>query len=547
MKIKSLLIGMLASTAFVACTNDESPVNNEQAVVGGEKQYVAVNLVMPSDATNRAVNDNEFAKGSEDENTVSKAVFLFFNEKFEGCAAPCVVENLELDDETKVAHQDKKATVLVIENGDKQVPAYIAAVINPTKNYTATTKLSDLQGEQLAYASSDYTKKGTFVMTNAVYKGEQNLPVIATPITIDQVCSSQGDAEKKPVQIQVERVVARVDVKNLNTATWNHGKDKNGNQITETYTDGSPLNLTLKVNGWQVLQNKKSNLIKNVDVTWTHNWWNDLARQRSYWAKDYATEGRQKFTVAQMTMIESKYVEETVSQNPNTSEADNVNPYLLVTGQFVKTVDGEVVVDKDGNPEPVQLVEWRGEKYTEEDYLKFIATNPNVSKYWYKDGETWKQFNTGLLTMEATGAHDWEAEAKLNNNEITFYTVTLKKNEAGENVVTGQTLAPEGAVDNAIAAFGKVQYWKNGNTYYYVPIEHQTVGTGDNKEVYYGVVRNHVYELTINGITGFGTAVANPEEAIDEPEKPTDDKSYLAADVVVLKWRVVKQSVTLGE
>lgn len=65
--------------------------------------------------------------------------------------------------------------------------------------------------------------------------------------------------------------------------------------------------------------------------------------------------------------------------------------------------------------------------------------------------------------------------------------------------------------------------------------------------MYYGVVRNHVYELTINGISGFGTAVAKPETAIDEPEKPTDDASYLAADVVVLKWKVVSQKVTLGE
>ena len=543
MKIKSLLIGMLASTAFVACTNEDDVINNEQAVVGGEKQYVAVNLVMPSDATNRAVNDDEFAKGSEDENTVSKAVFLFFNEKFEGCAAPCVVENLELDDATK-AHQDKKATVLVIENGDKQVPAYIAAVINPTKDYTATTKLSDLQGEQLAYASSNYTKKGTFVMTNAVYKGEQNLPVIATPITIDHVKSNQTDAIGNPVQIQVERVVARVDVKNLATASWNHGKDDNGNQITETYTDGSALNLTLQVNGWQVLQNQKSNLIKNVDVTWTHNWWNDLARQRSYWANDYATGGRQAFTVAQMTMTDSKYVEETVSQTPNTDEGNKVNPYLLVTGQFVQTdAEGEVVVDENGHPVPVQLVEWRGEKYTEESYLNFIATNPGLSKYWYKDGETWKQFNADLLEMVATDEHDWEAVAALEDESTQFYTVTLKV-ENGKNIVTGhKAVESVKTVTDEIEKFGKVQYWKNGHTYYYVPIEHQKV----SNDIYYGVVRNHVYELTINGITGFGTAVANPEQAIDEPEKPTDDASYLAADVVVLKWRVVKQSVTLGE
>ena len=106
-----------------------------------------------------------------------------------------------MDDASK-AHQDKKATVLVIENGDKQVPAYIAAVINPTKDYTATTKLSDLQGEQLAYASSDYTQKGTFVMTNAVYKGEQNLPVIATPITIDWNWSMNREVTEAAISIE---------------------------------------------------------------------------------------------------------------------------------------------------------------------------------------------------------------------------------------------------------------------------------------------------------------------------------------------------------
>lgn len=535
---------MLASTAFVACTNEDDVVNNEQAVAKGEKQYVAVNLVMPSDGGGRAVTDSEFAPGSDAENKVNKAVFLFLNEKFEGCAAPCVKENLSLVNADE-AHQDKKATVLVIENGDKQVPAYIVAVINPINNYTSATKLSDLQGEQLAYASLDYTTEGKFVMTNAVYKGEQNLPVIATPITIDHVKSNATDAEAAPVQIQVERVVARVDVKDLDNATWTHGKDDSGNEITETYTDGSALNLTLKVNGWQVLQNNKTNLIKDVDVTWTYNWWNDLARQRSYWANDYTTEGRQSFTVDQMTMTDSKYVEETVSQTPNTEEDDNVNPYLLVTGQFVKTdAEGEVVKDAEGNPVPVQLVEWRGEKYTEEDYLKFIANNPGLSKYWYKDGDAWKQFNVDLLEMAATDNYDWEAVAQLKDTyeETTFYTVTLKV-ENGENVVTDQVEVKEGAVANEIAAFGEVQYWKNGHTYYYVPIEHQK----DGNDMYYGVVRNHVYQLTINGIAGFGTAVANPDKAIDKPEKPTDDASYLAAKVVVLKWRVVKQSVTLGE
>ena len=66
MKIKSLLIGMLACSAMVACTNtDEPEVDNGNE--NGKKYYAAVNLAMPGNSS-RAADFNGFADGTSQEN-----------------------------------------------------------------------------------------------------------------------------------------------------------------------------------------------------------------------------------------------------------------------------------------------------------------------------------------------------------------------------------------------------------------------------------------------------------------------------------------------
>ena len=81
MKIKSLLIGMLASTAFVACTNDVETVENG-AVAKGEKNYVAVNIVTPGSVGSRATGD--FVEGTPQESAVRDAIFLFLDGNYKG-------------------------------------------------------------------------------------------------------------------------------------------------------------------------------------------------------------------------------------------------------------------------------------------------------------------------------------------------------------------------------------------------------------------------------------------------------------------------------
>ena len=57
MKIKSLLVGMLACTALVGCSNEDEVLNGAEAAKG-EKGYIAVNFAMPGGVQSRATTAN---------------------------------------------------------------------------------------------------------------------------------------------------------------------------------------------------------------------------------------------------------------------------------------------------------------------------------------------------------------------------------------------------------------------------------------------------------------------------------------------------------
>ena len=522
MKTKSLLFGLLASAAMVSCTNEVDSIENNGAIQAGEKSYVAVNIVAP---VTRA-----FLPGSDAEVAVEDAVFLFLDKNFNGCALPYVCsEGLDFGDANGTG-LDKEATVLVID-GAKEVPSYIVAVLNPVNAnaYTASTSLADLKAENANYTT--YTNEGEFVMSNAVYKAENGKEVAATPITMENIFSTDDAAMENPVTIQVERVVAKVEVA-LGTAAaeWQDSED----------LDDGDKDLELVIDGWDILQNNNSTLVKNVNLSWTHTWWNDVDLKRSYWAVDYRAANRNVLLFDNMTIADSRYVEETVNQTANDegeNVGNNINPYLVVAAHFEDAETGE----------PISLVEWRGRKYSLDGYLNFIAGNSKLSQYWYKTGENaYSQFSAALLAMVDDATTDWKASAQLTSAAAAYEYYTCNYDAAGQPVEGSWELvkadaAGKSPVANAVAEFGDVQYWNGGKTYYYTPITHRTV----NSDKYYGVVRNHWYKVDINSISGYGTPVSNPGQAIEIPEKPVDDNSYLAADVVILEWAIVNNEVDL--
>ena len=533
---------MLASTAFVACTNDVETVENG-AVAKGEKNYVAVNIVTPGSVGSRATGD--FVEGTPQESAVRDAIFLFLDGNYKGCANPYYVSrDLGWDTEDVRDDQTKKATVLVVDGVKDEVPAYIVAILNPiNKNaYSSKTSLKDLKAEYANYASAK--NGGYLVMSNAVYSAENGKEVVATPITLGNIANSKDAlADVDPVTIQVERTVGKVAVAKLNDAI----AELNANGLKETIDDKEDMKLKFVLTGWEVLQNNATNLIKNIDASnWTIKKWNDWNLQRSYWANDNKTKGRTEYLAESLTGkdAEFKYVEETVNQTATEqSELNSVSPYLLVSGKFV-----------DENDQPVDLVEWRGQKYTKKGYLNLIAGMSEISQYYTakevtEDGVTnrkYTSFTADLLKLQDNTTNDWGSTAVLKDETTQFYTVTFKAD--GKTVKEGKP-ANIADVKAAIAKFGEVKYWDGGNTYYFVPIKHQSATAATTEEAatnFYGVVRNHVYQMNITKINGYGTPVSDPNQAIDEPENPEEGNTYMQAEVVILDWRVVENNVELN-
>lgn len=86
--------------------------------------------------------------------------------------------------------------------------------------------------------------------------------------------------------------------------------------------------------------------------------------------------------------------------------------------------------------------------------------------------------------------------------------------------------------------------WKDGMTYYYYEIEHIQNQNDTEKKNLVGVVRNHIYETNITKIAGLGTPVYDPTKTI-YPEKPENNDHFIAAQINILSWRVVKNDYEL--
>ena len=86
-------------------------------------------------------------------------------------------------------------------------------------------------------------------------------------------------------------------------------------------------------------------------------------------------------------------------------------------------------------------------------------------------------------------------------------------------------------INNELAAVQPALVYKNGMTYYWLDIKH--LGA-EGKTAEYGIVRNHVYKVNINDITGYGTPVYNGTTDFINLEKPEDIVTYVSAQINIL-------------
>lgn len=589
MKKFTMFSSVLASALMltVASCSSEDVAGGDSQNDKGATSFLAVNIENVGSAPasrSYAQGGGTYEDGTADESKITNVRFYFFN----GDGTPYLLANngvnyLEKEVKTDGADHDhtaetKTKAVLVLEGETKAVPASVIAVVNPkvldntTTLKSGTMTLSELRTS--ATGSKFYDETNGFVMSNSVYESAGQ-DVCSTPVA-NNVFATSDEALKKPVDIYVERVNAKVNAKidadyvrtNETEKAWSKNAEGKyqinvGNIEVTTYaenTNATPTTDTYSVyavvQGWQLADaNGKAEVCKQIKTSWYAGElgispWTTSDYHRCFWSKsvpfNFGAQGganhpvNPKFTDITQSLSDA-FSPTPVYTLPNTPDEVVTDPKTKENTLTKLIVAAKLVyLDKDGKYKPAQVCQYRGLTYLGEEAVKKQIVG-GFARYF-------KKTTTGSVDVyKSIEASDIAFKTVPGSSEVKDYEVvaTLASGVGDLYVKNGETyeLVSKDVVKDALAKEEAQVRSTDGATYYYTPIKH--LGEA-GKLGEYGIVRNHSYQVTIQNIQGFGTPVYDPKKEID-PMIPSDDNTYLAASVKVLSWRVVSSNVDLDQ
>ena len=559
--MKKYLFFALALLGMVSCAKDDLGNGNKPNHNGEvEESYIAINLAA-SDITRAEETTPEFVDGDAAERAVSHVDFFFFDGA--GNAFPVKVNDPNDGTTTEpggnVNHlravnisftEDNTATgddisdssnaVLLLRTYKGQYPSQIVAVLNWSPDAAKAYSLDDLKAAvniQGKFNETDY-----FVMSNAVY-AQGTTPVYATPLTMENIKTSADDAKNAPVNIYVERVAAKVCV------TANEKYDLNKTADYNPIDGSSTVNTKVyaKILGWDLYRdNSQSSLLKVINGAWTVDQvgfnWNDSPWYRSYWATSLDAP------------TNDPIFNEGFDRNAYTYIGENTKGKETCTKVVIKA---QLVNDAD---EPLDLAIWNNVQYVDEAdntnpaySLRVAVANTLKNTYFAMtdDGSTTPY--TGLAPEDlqcVLGGTD-DAPEGVAANEVYFQLSPVGAAKNWYKLVEGvyRPVADDIATDTnsknatnaALKSVPAAVLYESGMTYYYVDIKH--LGAPSSLAEY-GIVRNHIYDISIKTIGGYGSPIYTGVEFNEYPSV-SDQESFVSAKINILSWKLVSQEVDI--
>lgn len=535
--MKKYLFFAIALLATTSCAKEEVAESNKPIHNGEiEESYLAINL-SASDIT-RA--QDGFDDGTAEERAVSHADFFFFDEAgnaFNVTGNPATTPgggtnhlratNVEFSADTNNGDDisDKSTPVLLLKTYKGQFPSKIVAVLNwsPDTDEYSLTELHEAVSVTGEFNSKDY-----FVMSNAVY-AQGTTEVYATPLTMENIKSTESDALAAPISIYVERVAAKVQV-NTN--------DKYEVKAGEVYA---------KILNWDLYRdNPESKLLKEINGSWDVNTigfnWNDEPWYRSYWAESLLAPADDEI------FGDSPYLPNAHTYIGENTTGKNSCTKAVIKAQLVNSADKPLEIAIWNNVEYVDV-----ESSTPGESLRTAVANTLKNIYFAKTTDGVTTTYTGLTPedLKCVAGGTTEAPNGVAANEVYFQLSDAGAAKDWWKLVNGEYKAvvadtsddPNSveATNEALKSVPAAVLYENGETFYYVDIKH--LGA-ENKAAEYGIVRNHVYNITINSIGGYGSPVYTGTEFVDYPQI-TEQNTYVSAEINILSWKLVNQVVDI--
>ena len=555
--MKKYLYIALAALGFAACAekiDDNSPVQNGEL----EESYIAINL-MSADVETRAGEDKlgsdyGYEQGTVAERAIKTAYFFFFDASGNPfnvtASAPGGEKNhmqLTIGNTTGNVDpnvSDIKEAILVLNTYKGVYPSKIVAVLNwapEQKTYT----LAKLH-EELATLGND---ANGYVMSNSVYMDGAGKVADAVPVTSANIKTSAEDALNAPIDIYVERIAAKVALTASGTVegtTDIFDTQKNSTPILSV-GNSSEIDVFVKLHGWELYNDySNSTLLKNINTSWDVQelglTWNDIPYYRCYWAQSQDADPNDSFSWKYSdNSFPTEYgfgVGAYTYCGENTNGADKGTKVIL-KGQLMQK-------NQDNTYSALELARWYGTEYAGNEALRTaVANSLKYTLFSSADGNEFTAITPADLECVAgtpgEGVKAYEVVFQLSSTgEVkTWYQYSSANGYQAFDLNNNKTKANE-----YLATVEPALLYTNGQTYYFVDVEH--LGTAGAK---YGVVRNHVYQIEVKSIKGYGSPVYNGfSNIVTPPEYPTEDEaSYVAARINVLSWKVVKQGVNIGQ
>lgn len=585
--LSSVLASALMLTVASCSSSDDITGGNGGENADGTTSYIAVNLKTVGNAptgnarqTRASYTDSQngtYEDGVGVENKITGVRFYFFNAD----GTPYILNNAN---SSKVNYIDKTVntnqgdqsetvegiteTVLVLNGENHVAPASMLTVINPDINPELLQNGAPLRWSVMRkeLKGSKFYDDAHFMMSNSTYEEAGN-DLCTTQLT-GKTYASSDDAQNHPVNVYVERVNAKVnanvDGTNFEKETTDvifdgvNMKDKQKTKVgvlSLAKDDGTSDNKDIYayIVGWGLAsENGKAELFKQIDTQkFTDEIlgitpWSTADYHRSFWSLSVPFGGTGVDKNEPVNHNFSDYTHslgEAVYTLPNTPTAviDDAHIYDNTLTKFVVAAR-LAYKDADGSLKPAEICEYKGQEFLGTDNLKKTFVN-EISRYYKKvsaagEPDKYENLTPSDITFTTTApsgtqAKDYEVYAKLANTVTTLY-----EQKGG----VWQEVTNLSVVNNMLQAT-PAEVRTGGMAYYYTTIKHlgQTGKLGE-----YGIVRNHSYQISLNSIKGFGTPVYDPNKTI-VTTIPSDDKTYLAAKINVLSWRVVSSKVDLDK
>ena len=446
MKMNKFFMGIMGALALTACTSEEVIPDQKPNIGEGEPRYMSVSIRNANPGTRAegeqtVVGGGTYEEGYASENKINSLRFYFFDNNGDPIAIDLTGKSYyQLENTNDHTDIDNTGTpdmdntvekilnaVIVINSTDNEIGSKIKKLIAVANYKSIESKLgsANLSLSNLLDIVGNYKVDGNedelnvdakaengFVMTSSSYYTDK--PTCEVEISEANIKESRELAAQFPVDVYVERVVAKVRVK----TEW----EDSMHPITVSFNDetciaipltskrsdsDTPSKITVDntENGDQVYvifrdwalwwTADRSYLFKKID-NWKDeigDWWNSQTFKRSFWAenpndvklKNYPHNHVSKKILNSGKFSDTKSEEYAAYCLENAAEAGKgglmktYNPDESTTPRTLAYLSAILVTVKDNVATPIELAEWAATRSTVAGIkTHMFRTNQNV-------------------------------------------------------------------------------------------------------------------------------------------------------------------------